>query len=67
MIHDIGERYIDKSVVNKCNDFVQMDSQTGSPTIPQNARGGLICGSLTTRQYPQIKRKNALMCRVEEL
>ena len=34
-----------------------MDSQTGSPTIPQIVRDGLACGSLTTRQYPQAKYK----------
>ena len=44
-------------MVCKCSDFIQMDSQTGSPTIPQIVRDGLACGSLTTRQYPQAKYK----------
>lgn len=36
------------------------------PLFLKSHKGGLICGSLTTRQYPQIRRKIHSCARVEE-
>jgi hypothetical protein len=62
----IGERYL---IISKYLNVVilyRWVAKLVHPLFLKSHKGGLICGSLTTRQYPQIRRKIHSCARVEE-